>query len=273
MPTKILPFDCKEKSAFEANDRIFLGEGLFETIRVENQQAHYASLHWQRMRLGALSLGISFDLSCEEWCKAIERCVNSATIQVKGIKIILSGGAAPRGLEAHGETPVLLFTAFTYSLHQKAMWLVTAPWLRDAKNPVYRLKSINYLESIMARRYALASGADDALFFNLDHYATETSIANLFIIKDDHLYTPLLTAGVLDGIIRSRILHLCGEVGIPCSETMIDRTKISQADAVFVTNALQGIRSVKGFDEWRLTDNHLLVTVLQNLLAEDQKLM
>ncbi len=268
MPTDIL--DIEKKTGFAADDRIFLGEGLFETMRVDQQRPCYSQLHWQRMRFAAGLLGIPFDLTHGLWYEQLMGCIHGARIDDGGIKIILSGGRASRGLDAHGETSSLLFEAFTYSSPRSALSLVSAPWRRDANNPIYRLKSVNYLESIVARRQALACGADDALFFNLEQHATETTVANLFIVKQDNVYTPKLADGILAGIIRDRLLSLCQHSGISCEETSIDTTTIREADAIFVTNALQGIRSIKSFDGSPVPTHHSLVSLLRNLLATDE---
>ncbi len=71
-----------------------------------------------------------------------------------------------------------------------------------------QLKSINYLEAIIARRHALERGADDVLFFNMEQYATETTVANLFIVAKGDILTPAVSQGILPGITRHRILHL-----------------------------------------------------------------
>ena len=269
MPTQILPITVGASASFRTDDRIFLGEGLFETIRVDLQRPCYPQLHWHRMRQSAMFLGIPFELTSNVWCEKLVECIHVSQIHTGGIKVILSGGGAPRGLVAHGDTSSLLFKAFTYPPPWQALRLASSRWLRDARNPIYQLKSVNYLESIMARREALACGADDALFFNLDHHATETTIANLFIVKQDRLLTPMLGDGVLSGIIRDRLLHLCLGSGIDCIETSIDSTTIGEADAVFVTNVLQGIRLVKSFDGNRMPLHHPLIALLRQLLATD----
>ena len=261
--------DFAKKTWFSPDSRIFLGEGLFETIRVHQKRPCYPLLHWQRMHQGALLLGIPFDLSCDMWCEQLAQCIYDAQLCDGGIKVILSGGQAPRGLDSHGETSSLLVEPFTYSHHQQALSLVSAPWQRDANNPIYQIKSVNYLESILARRQALARGADDALFFNLQHHATETTVANLFIIKHNQLYTPKLEHGVLAGITRGRILNLCKTAGIHCEEASLDSSTIAEADAIFVTNALQGTRFVKSFDGRFVPIKHPLVSQLRRLLSTD----
>ena len=269
MPTHILPHSVGKASSFRSNDRIFLGEGLFETIRVDHKRPCYPLLHWRRMRQAALSLGIPFELSRDVWHEQLMQCIQIAEIQSGGIKVILGGGCAPRGLDAHSDTSSLLFEAFTYPQLRQPLHLVSSLWLRDAKNPIYQLKSVNYLEGILARRQALARGVDDALFFNLEYHATETTTANIFIVKQGQVFTPKIGDGVLAGIIRGRLLSLCKNHGITCIETALDSTTIAYANAVFVTNSLQGIRSVQFFDGRRIPIRHPLVTLLRRLLATD----
>ena len=268
MPTNI--FDVRETPLLPTDDRIFLGEGLFETIRIERQQPCYHKLHWQRMRSAAMLLGIPFELSSQSWYEQLLHCIQVHQVYDGGVKVILSGGCAPRGLDAHGEIASLIFQAFTYPHQRHALRLLSTPWFRDANNPIYKLKSVNYLESILARRHALACGADDALFFNQEHHATETTVANLFVVKHDRVITPMLEDGVLGGITRGRILSLCTNIGVQCEEASLDSQMLSEADAVFVTNALQGIRSVKSFNGNQIRIHHPLVTLLRHTLASDE---
>ncbi len=254
-----------------ADDRVFLGEGLFETIRVDNHRPHYSQLHWQRLRDAAVMLHIPFELSFITWNEQLLQCIGSAQMKAGGIKVVLSGGPASRGLTAESENTCLLIKAFTYAGDNKPLNLVSASWRRDANNPVYQVKSINYLEAIIARRQALDRGADDALFFNSQDYATETTVANLFLIKKDQVYTPALTCGILAGIIRNRLLALCADASITCIESNLDHYAIRDADGVFVTNSLQGIRLVESLDGTAVPTRHNLLTFLRHRLNQDSQ--
>lgn len=252
------------------DDRLFLGEGLFETLKVIDSKPCYSFLHWQRLQESASFLGIPFAVSYDSWEAELTRCIAANKLEQGGVKILLSGGAAKRGLTALGEEPQLLFISFQYSLHVNPIALVSATWLRDSSNPIYRVKSINYLEAIIARRQAEALGADEVLFFNLDHHATDTSVANLFIIKDNQLLTPPLDSGVLPGIIRHRLLALAKLHGLNCFEQPLFAEDLSRADGVFVCNSLQGILEVSSFNGEPLPGNNPLISLLRSLLLEDQ---
>lgn len=260
--TRVL-IEGKENSyEFPADDRIFLGEGLFETLKVEGAKPCFAYLHWQRLCESAKTLGIFFDLSFEHWLEHLFYKIKHDNLYHGGIKAILSGGSAPRGLASQGQSSRLMLQSFNYTMETHPLRLLSASWLRDGTNPVYQVKSVNYLEGILARRQALVRGADDALFFNLQNHATETTCANLFLIRNEGLLTPPLTDGVLPGITRARVFMRCEQKGIRCVESSLSKAMLKEADAVFITNSLQGVRPVLSLDEIIFPVDHPLLEQL-----------
>jgi len=262
MHNRLLNEQVASTATFAKDDRIFLGEGLFETLKVVNEKPCFAASHWQRMADAARQLGIPFDWSFAEWHEALIQQLKRDELCHGGIKVILSGGSAPRGLAEHGQMSQLLLQTFNYTAQTHPLKLLSAPWLRDAANPVYQLKSVNYLEAVLARRQALACGADDALFFNMQHCATDTTCANIFVITNNKLVTPPLSDGVLPGITRSRVIDYCRQHHISCLEQSITKPMIESSDLVFTTNALQGIRLVASLDDRLFQLEHLLVEQL-----------
>lgn len=269
MHTRVLIEKGDIRPAFGVDDRIFLGEGLFETLKVDSAKPCSAYLHWQRLDNSAKVLGIPFDLSFDDWYDHLIQHIKRDNLYHGGIKAILSGGPAPRGLAERGQISQLIFQTFNYTLNSTPLRLVSASWLRDEKNPIYQLKSINYLEAILARRQALALHADDALFFNTNWHATETTCANLFIIKENTLFTPLLADGVLPGVTRLRLITLCKKEHILCEERSLSKAAIEDADAVFITNCLQGIRYVDTLDSTQFPVSHSLVERLKLSLSSE----
>lgn len=253
---------------FAADDRILLGEGLFETLKVVHGKPCWADLHWQRLNSSAQQLGIPFTLPYEHWLQHLVKRIQKDQLVNGGVKAILSGGSAPRGLTQYGQHSQLVLQSFQFTAQTQALRLISAPWLRDAANPIYSVKSVNYLEAILARRQALTAGADDALFFNSEHHATETTCANLFIIQQHALFTPPLTDGVLPGITRSRILTFCQQHHIPCYEQSLTQARIEAAEAVFITNSLQGLQVVRSFAGVNFILSHPLLERLRSFLTD-----
>ncbi|KTD13320.1 aminotransferase class IV [Legionella jamestowniensis] len=258
-----------KNAPFPMDDRVFLGEGLFETLRIVHGKPCYANLHWQRLQQAAALLGIPFDVSYELWLATLLRCIQAVSMQHGGIKVILSGGSAPRGLTEKATESRLIFDPFHYTKKIEALKLISAPWVRASNNPFYQIKSINYLEAIIARRQAEEAGGEDVLFFNEKQQATETSVANFFIIKNDKVFTPELKSGILAGIIRQRLLAICKANAIACFEEALDKKTLMKADAMFTCNVLQGIRAVSMLDHVPFTTNHPLMVLLGDLLVRD----
>ena len=164
------------------SSRLFLGEGLFETMRFDQQGVWAVQRHWERISSAASALNIPFSVSLTQWRNILHQMVRNTRYSSGGIKAILVNGSAPRGLDNIAEASDLFIQAFQHSPNPSPVRLISAPWVRDANNPVYQYKSINYLEAIQARRYAQSNGAEDVLFRDMKGYVTETSTANLFMI-------------------------------------------------------------------------------------------
>ncbi len=254
-----------------ANDRIFIGEGLFETIKVAQSIPLFSELHWHRMSLSAQDIGLDFVLSVEDWNCMLLKKIQEEGMLDGGIKVIFTGGKAARDLIAKGQDNQFLLHCFSFSQYLKPVHLIEAPWTRDANNPIYQVKTINYLEAIFARRIAKEKNADDVLFFNNQAYVTEASCANIFFIQDDKVLTPSLSDGVLAGITRSRILNHCQQLNIEYDELSITREIMDQAEAVFLCNSLQNIYSVCSIEQKKIPINHSIVNQLKTLLAEEEK--
>jgi 4-amino-4-deoxychorismate lyase len=266
MSNEALTVKYENTIAIHADDRILLGDGLFETLKVVNKTPCFPDLHWSRIKKSAESLGIAFDVTYPFWIAMLHNAIESQNYHVDGLKVILSAGRALRSLESLGHDPWMLCQTFSYAPSKETLRLVSASWRRDAKNPLYQIKSINYLEAILARRDAISSGADDALFFNLDEHATDTTVANLVVIQDDEVITPKVTDGVLPGITRGRLQVLCKSLSVPFREMSVSREMLATADALFVTNALFELRAISSFDGKSFLVNHPLMGMFTQAL-------
>ncbi len=254
--------DFQQLISISCRDRVFLGEALFETVRFVDGEPKYWHLHWQRLEQGAQFLGLDLTMTVDEWHEQLVLAIKQHNITHGGIKVIVTGGVADRGLTRQGRQSQLIVDVFSYQFNSKPLCLITAPWLRDAKNPVYSIKSMNYLEAILARRYAEEHHADDVLFFNTQHHALETTVANLFVLVDEALHTPALHEGILPGVMRTQIMTFCRQRGIEVCEGPINDAMLMRASSVFVCNALQGIQIVHSWDNVHYVENSSIVQLL-----------
>jgi branched-subunit amino acid aminotransferase/4-amino-4-deoxychorismate lyase len=124
--------------------------------------------------------------------------------------------------------------------------LVIAEVRRNPKSYVVYHKTGNYMENRIAQKKAKKSGFDDALFLNTDGFIAETTVSNIFLVRDNTLLTPSLECGILPGIVRSWVLSHAIQNDLIAIQMSLDIGKLREAEEVFVTNSVIGIRSVSG---------------------------
>lgn len=252
----------RECAHFLPDERIFLGQGVFETLKVCAGRPLFAEAHFRRLQQSASALGIAFDIDFPAFEERLLQALAGADVSSNGLKVLVSAGSAPRGYLHEPRAPGMHVQVFTYTPQTAPVVLVSVPWLRDAANPLYGHKTVNALENLLAAKDAHARGAGDALFFNTRGHATETTTANLFGCSAGRLWTPPLNDGVLPGITRARVFDICKELGIPCEERPVDDALLAGADALALTNSLQGLRHVAAFNGQVYTLPHPLMTAI-----------
>jgi branched-subunit amino acid aminotransferase/4-amino-4-deoxychorismate lyase len=229
-----------------ADDRGFtLGDGLFETVLWEEGRLVFWAEHFTRLERGCGTLGLPAP------DEATARSAALAAVRVLGetrgaVRLTLTAGSGGRGLDRPAEPdPRLVATAAPAPLAAGPATLATSTVRRNRGSPASRLKTLSYLDNILARREATAAGADEALMLNTDGEVACAAVANLFWLKDGVLHTPALECGVLDGVIRARLLT---GASLPVREVRAGLDAVRGADAVYLTNSLIGIRPVSRLD-------------------------
>lgn len=234
----------RDALAVDPGDRgLLLGDGIFETIAVFNGKAVWLGDHLDRLQAGAKTLGIPADRAAIETAVAE---ILRATPHRHGImRLTLTRGSGVRGLAADGAQPSLLVTVnpWVKGMFFSPAKLVTATIRRNETSPASRLKTLSYIDNILAARGAAAAHCDDALFLNMKGEVAATTIANVFILTGGRLATPPVRAGILSGIARQKLLAL-----IKVDEREIAPAELFDAEAVFLTNSLRLIRPVHVLD-------------------------
>ena len=248
---------------YKRYNRLFLGEGVFETMLVKQRKIVHADLHWQRMSQSALFLGIPFALSLEEWMAKITALVKQEGCVQGVIKVILFPIVEERGLVVSAQESEIVWQFFEYSSPANSTSLLSLPWYRDSNNPLYRHKTLSYLENIHAKRYAQKMGKGDVIIFDQNDYILETSCSNIFLIIEDVLYTPSTHLAILPGIERQVTIDKARRNGIACKEACLTREHLYRASAVFVTNSLVGLLPVYHIDNTTYNLEHPIYQLLK----------
>jgi branched-chain amino acid aminotransferase len=255
-------------SAFDRG--LTLGDGLFETIAVNNGVALWQFEHVERLRVSAREIGIPFP---EE---QIEDAVDALTHKVKGhhvLRLTLTRGEAGRSLAGEKAKATLIGTLlpFDAALRFQPASIITSNVQRSLSNPSSRHKTLSYMDNILAAREARSRHADDALMLNSAGRMACTTIGNVFLEIDGALVTPALSEGILPGIMRGAVIRIACEHGVKVRERQVRTQELAKADHVFITNSLRFLRSVRKLDGKRhATRSKIVSAIAQGLLKSEQ---
>jgi branched-chain amino acid aminotransferase len=229
----------------DPTDRGFtLGDGVFETLRAKNSAPLHATRHFARLRNGAAILSIPVPFTDDAMFDALCDVLRANAFVDAALRLTLSRGPSPRGvLPSAAPTPTVLITAGPLPKNLPPARLIVAQRTRRNEfSPLSCIKSLNYLDSILARQEAAAAGADDALLLNTQGDVAEASAACVFLYTAGNWVTPRVADGALPGIARARLL----EAGL-AAETRVRAAELKRAETVCLVNTL-GFRAVWSVD-------------------------
>jgi branched-subunit amino acid aminotransferase/4-amino-4-deoxychorismate lyase len=249
-----------------ADDRGFaLGDGLFETLLAQDGAPLRAAAHLERMATGCLILG----LPAPDPAAAVQR-MRAALADAglaKGlaaVRLTLTAGSGGRGLDRpEPAAPRLVATAAPAPPPMGPARLATASVRRNDGSPTARLKTLAYLDNVLARREAREAGADEALMLNTRGQVACAAAANLFWIEGETLVTPALACGVLAGTTRARVLAAAAALGVRVREATAGLAALRGAESLFLTNALVGVRAVAVLDGGDLAPHPLVAQLAE----------
>lgn len=254
-----------EQARVSVFDRGFLyGDGVFETVRIHDGRPVWLDRHLARLADSCKQIGLP--LPDKPWPAIFQKVIDKNRVDHAAVRLTLSRGAMfPSPLSAfsekegenrgeRGETPtVVLFHRplphVTPSQRRKGirLTLTTIRRLSPRSHPT-QAKTLNYLNSLLAKREAAERGAFDGLMVTTDGYVAECSMNNVFFIKDRTLYTPSLVCGVLPGITRSVVLNMAPSLGLQTREGRYRPAFLYEADECFLTGSGVGILPVQAID-------------------------
>ncbi|MEK0083112.1 aminotransferase class IV [Benzoatithermus flavus] len=232
-------------------DRGFLlGDGLFETMRAVDGRIPLLARHLARLRAGAGTLGLPVPLGNAALADAATALLRATGLRDAALRLTLTRGPGPRGLLPPAElTPTLLLAAFSLpSPPPPARAAIVAVTRRNEHSPLSRLKSLGYLDNLLAVRAVREVGADEAILLNTAGRLACAATANLFLIEGDTLLTPPPAEGVLPGITRAIVIEQAARLGVRCLETALPPERLRRADGAFLTSSLVGVRALVAVD-------------------------
>lgn len=225
---------------------LLYGDGLFETVRVYSGKPFRLDDHLQRLFAGLNHIGITDICLLKKINAAVTELLNCSSLANASLKIVVFRQGSEWIDPEPESTADFFITIRPFDIERKKLCergisAFVASSRRNNFSSVCSLKSLNCLENILGRVEARQHGADEAIFLNCNGFLAEGSISNIFLIKNNILYTPPPQAGILKGITRDIVLALAGKLSITFFETDILINELIHADEAFCTNSIMEI--------------------------------
>lgn len=231
--------DTSEARIDPADRGLLLADGLFETLRADGGRPFCLEAHLMRLASGAAFLGLPVPPAAAV-AAAIQETLAANGLAEASIRVTLTRGAGPRGLLPPAEVrPTLMVAAHPLpTARPDTMSASLASIRRNEHSPLAQLKSLAYLDNILALREAVAASCDEAILLNTAGRIAGGSRSNLFLVLDGVVTTPPPSEGLLPGIARQTVLSLAARHRLPARETVLSLADLMRASEAFLTNSL-----------------------------------
>jgi branched-chain amino acid aminotransferase len=240
---------------------LLYGDGVFEGIRIYNGRIFRLEEHIRRLFDSAKAIILNLPWTQEEVCKFTCETVAANQLTDGYIRLVVTRGAGELGLNPYlCPKPSMFIIASTIKLYpdetyEKGLAIITCATRRPAPAALMpQVKSLNYLNNIMAKVEAIQANALEAVMLNEQGYVAECTGDNLFLVKNGTLMTPLISDGALDGITRAVIIELAEKLGVPFQERSLTRYDIFTADECFLTGSAAEVIPVVALDRRTIGD-------------------
>ena len=237
-------FYDKDKAKVSVFDHgLLYGDGVFEGIRSYNCRVFKLYEHIDRLFESAQSIMLKIPLTKERLITAVLSTLKANKLDNAYIRLIVTRGVGDLGLDprkcCQGQTIIIIadkIALYPQEFYRQGLVIVTVPTVRnlpEALNP--QIKSLNYLNNILAKIEAANAGCDEAIMLDSLGYVAECTGDNIFVVKNGHLYTPPQCMGTLRGITRDSILEIARKHKISAHEHVITRHEVYISDECFLT--------------------------------------
>ena len=243
-----------EASVSVLDHGLLYGDGVFEGIRFYHRRAFRQTAHLRRLTDSARALALELPMDAASLSVAIDEITAATPWESGYLRLVVTRGTGALGLDPRScAKPSIFIIADTLRLmselsHRGARLIIAATRRLGADGLDPRIKSLNYLNPILARLEANHVGADEAIMLNAAGRVAEGTADNVFIVRDQRLLTPPVTEGALDGVTRGLVLELASAAGIESAERPLAPYDLHTADECFLTGTAAELVSVAEID-------------------------
>ncbi len=247
----------KEQARISVFDHGFLyGDGVYETLRVYQGRIFLLERHLARLRQSCHLIGLVLPIKDDAWVSIMTEILVRNGLEDAGLRLTISRGEGELGIDpglCARPTVVVMakpFVPYPSPMREKGVRLQLVSVRRNpqaAQSP--QIKSLSFLNNILAKQEAVQAGAYDALMLNMDGHVTECTTSNVFFVDKQRLHTPSVACGILEGITREVVIELAGDLGMSVEEGVYAIEDVLQADECFITNTSLEVMGVSQIGE------------------------
>lgn len=234
---------------------LLYGDGVFEGIRVYGGKVFEFAAHIRRLYESARAIRLDIPMESDEMCRAVEETVQANNIKSGYIRLVVTRGAGDLGLNPFLCKKASVFIIadhiklYPEEFYEKGMKVISAVTVRN--HPLSlppQVKSLNYLNNILAKIEALDAGAGEAIMYNHEGFVAEATGDNVFVVRGGIIYTPPVQAGSLEGVTRAVVIRLAKADGLEVIEKNLTRFDLYVSDEVFLTGTAAEVIGVVTID-------------------------
>lgn len=240
---------------------LLYGDGVFEGIRFYHGRVFELDAHIERLYHSARAILLEIPIPPEEMIEAVLRTIRANQLTDGYIRLVVTRGTGTLGLNPYlCPKPSIIIIAATISLYPEEKYrsglvLATCATRRTAPASLSpQVKSLNYLNNVMAKVEAIQAGAEEGLMLNEQGYVAECTGDNVFIVRRGMIVTPPVSAGSLEGITRAVVFRIAGDLGIPIVEANLTRYDIYVAEECFLTGTAAEVIAAVELDRRKIGD-------------------
>lgn len=240
---------------------LLYGDGIFEGIRFYNNRVFKLEEHIDRLLKSAKAIMLDLPWTHQEICEATVETIKANGLTDGYIRLVITRGTGGLGLNPYlCKTPSMFIIASAIQLYpeehyEKGLELITCATRRPTPGSLSpQVKSLNYLNNVMAKIECIKAGVLEGLMLNEQGYVAECTGDNIFIVSGGVIFTPPISDGALDGVTRNTIFELCENIGIEVKQQTLTRYDVYTADEAFLTGTAAEVIPCVGLDDRKIGD-------------------
>ncbi|KGM95845.1 4-amino-4-deoxychorismate lyase [Clostridium novyi A str. 4552] len=241
------------------------GYGLFETLKFVNKKIFFWNEHFERFAKGCTELNMNLIYDKHEIEEYLNKLIVLSHTYCGALKILYI-----KNNNKYDLIIIVKENTYTKEMYEDGFKICFASSRKNPDSKLTYIKSNNYLENVLEKDIALKKNYNEAIFLNTNNYISEGSYTNIFFIKNNKLYTPDISCGLLPGIMREKVISLINKLSFKLEVSSFNMEALINADEVFLTNSLMEIMPVSKIESKSFDLNNNKITKL--LRKEFQKL-